>query len=64
MTPNAKKFVKANDWSSVIEGEVIMSRGVVIGVGYVLSSGGKIRLTVEDARSLPEGYPKWMGIND
>lgn len=57
MTKNAKAFKKANDESPVIEGKV---NDLVHGGGtYWLRDGRNFVLTADEARSLPEGYPKW-----
>lgn len=58
MTPTktAQKFMLANDKSNVISGYANREGG---GGGYTLANGKSFTLTVEDARSLPEGYPKW-----
>lgn len=56
-TKNAAAFMKANDKSKVVEGRVLsLTDG---GGEYRLQNGKRFTLTRDDARSLPEGYPKW-----
>lgn len=55
-TKQAKKFMDANDKSPVVSGYANESGG---GGGYTLKNGKSFTLTLEDARSLIDGYPVW-----
>lgn len=61
MTPKAEEFVKANDASPVIEGWVNEPDPAKPAKGgtYRLKNRKTFSLTVEDCRSLPDGYPRW-----
>lgn len=61
MTPNAKKFVAANDRHPVVSASLIEENPnrPHRGSWYTLSNGSAWKLFAEDVRSLPEGYPKW-----
>ncbi len=59
-TPAAQKFMKANDKSKVVSGA---AHGPGLGGSYTLSNGKYFRLSLEDCRSLPDGYPNW-GFNE
>lgn len=54
---NAKAFVKANDESPVVSGHTITLKSG--GGQYELQDGRIFRLTAEESRALPHGYPKW-----
>ena len=55
-TTKAKAFMKANDASPVVSGA---ARGRGLGGSYTLEDGKYFVLSLEDCRSLPEGYPRW-----
>ncbi len=53
----AADFIVANDQSPVIAGHVIeLEHG---GGQYTLDDGRIFRMTAEECRKLPAGYPKW-----
>lgn len=53
----ARAFMRANDASPVIAGEVIGNGGQ--GGRYTLKDGRVFTLPLEVARAVPEPYPKW-----
>lgn len=55
-TEKARTFMAANDESKVIAGHARLGGGGT----YRLQDGRFFDLTIEDARSLPGGYPKWQ----
>ena len=55
MSEQVQDFVRANDRSPVVEGYVLLTRGAV----YTLANGHIFKLTTEECRALPAGYPKW-----
>lgn len=55
VTPNVALFVKENDKSLVYSGAAFPGGGG----SYSLESGKSFRFTLQEARSLPLGYPKW-----
>ena len=61
MTPKAQAFKEANDKSPVYAGRAIEPNPNKPAKGgvYTLEDESSWRLSVEDLRSLPEGYPKW-----
>lgn len=61
MTPAAADFKRANDRHPVIEAIVLGHGGQ--GARYWLGNHKSFKLTSEDIRSLPEGYPRWRGGN-
>jgi hypothetical protein len=64
MADQVRQFIKANDKWPVISGAAIEPnpnkppRGAI----YTLSSKRAFKLTPEELRALPDGYPKWKGI--
>ena len=54
---SATQFIKANDASLVVTGRAIGNGGE--GAVYTLKNGQSYRLSVDECRALPEGYPKW-----
>lgn len=57
MTRKAAQFVKANTESKVVSGAAL---GEGKGGSYTLEDGRSFRLSLEDCRSLPDNYPKWI----
>lgn len=56
-TKRAAAFMAANAVSRVVEGHTHHGGGGT----YTLADGTVYKLTLEDARSLPEGtYPRWL----
>lgn len=53
----ARAFMRANDASPVIAGEVIGNGGQ--GGRYTLANGKVYTLPLDVSRALPENYPKW-----
>lgn len=61
-TAKASAFMQANDKSPVVSGAAIGNGGQ--GGVYTLADKQSFRLSVEDCRSLPAGYPRWMGVRN
>lgn len=57
-TPKAAAFMKANDKNKVYAGYA--NETGEGGGGYTLTNEKTYKLSLEDCRSLPEGYPKWI----
>ena len=57
MTEKAKEFVKANRKHNVISGAAFGKGGE--GGSYTLSNGKTFKLSADDCRALPEGFPRW-----
>lgn len=57
MTKRSEAFVIANDLSPVVSGSVIGTGGQ--GGRYTLADGTSFRLSLDDCRALPSGYPIW-----
>lgn len=61
MNEQVRDFIRANDASPVVAGEALdLNTGGGI---YELASGTLFKLTRDECRALPEGYPKWKGTN-
>lgn len=57
MDANVRDFIRANDASPVIQGEVAdLGRG---GAFYTLECGRVFKLSRDQCRALPPEYPKW-----
>ncbi len=52
---NVRKFMDANDKSKVISGTAFEGGGGT----YTLDDGQSFTFTLEEARSMPNGYPNW-----
>ena len=57
LNSQVRDFVKANDKWPVVEGFAIAGGGK--GGLFTLSSQRIFKLTAEECRALPAGYPKW-----
>lgn len=64
-TKKAALFIGANKASPVIIGAAVMNgREGGQGAYYTLEDGRRFKLSGEDCRSLPEGFPRWKGMTD
>lgn len=56
MTDNVNEFVKANRRSPVITGAADRENG---GATYWLQNNKMFRLSLDECKSLPAGFPRW-----
>ena len=59
---NTLRFVIANNASPVVFGALTQPdpRQPPRGARYRLQDGKSFKLTADECRALPEGYPKWL----